>query len=104
MFACLDSEIGEKPQSEEKFEKSDTFLELEESENPLPPLYELKHLTDNSKWMMLNDLSNLLNIKSKDKLLKHVTIQFALVIPFISFFFTAVSIDPFNNHSEGFNN
>lgn len=49
------------------------MLELEESDNPLPPLYELKHIPDNSKWMLLNDLSNLLNIKSKDKLLKHVS-------------------------------
>ncbi|KAL5282526.1 hypothetical protein ACFFRR_005564 [Megaselia abdita] len=66
-------------ESEEEIQLEDTLdnkkeivFEFEECDNPLPPVYQLKHISDNSEWMLLNDLSNMLNIRSKDKLLKHV--------------------------------
>lgn len=47
------------------------FLEVEESETPLPPLYLLRD-EGTDKWVLLTDLCNLLKVKSKDAVLKQV--------------------------------
>lgn len=47
------------------------FLELEESDAPLPPLYLLRD-EGSDKWILLTDLCNLLKVKSKDAVLKQV--------------------------------
>ncbi|CRK92894.1 CLUMA_CG006308, isoform A [Clunio marinus] len=47
------------------------YLELEESEAPLPPLYLLRG-EGPEKWILLNDLCNLLKVKSKDAALKQI--------------------------------
>ena len=53
-------------------EESDCeFLEVEESEAPLPPLYLLKD-EGTDKWILLTDLCNLLKVKSKEAVLKQV--------------------------------
>lgn len=52
-------------------ESDSEFLELEESEAPLPPLYLLKD-EGSDKWILLTDLCNLLKVKSKDAVLKQV--------------------------------
>jgi hypothetical protein len=48
------------------------IFELEESEKPLPPVYLLKD-EGSEKWVLLNDLCNLLKVKSKDAVLKQVS-------------------------------
>lgn len=58
---------------EENLESDNEFLELEESEAPLPPLYLLKD-EGSDKWILLTDLCNLLKVKSKDAVLKQVNI------------------------------
>lgn len=55
----------------EDAESDSEFLELEESEAPLPPLYLLKD-EGSDKWILLTDLCNLLKVKSKDAVLKQV--------------------------------
>lgn len=56
-------------------EESDTeFLELEESDAPLPPLYLLQD-EGSDKWILLTDLCSLLKVKSKDAVLKQVIIR-----------------------------
>lgn len=50
------------------------FLELEESDAPLPPLYLLRD-EGNDKWILLTDLCNLLKVKSKEAVLKQVKHQ-----------------------------
>lgn len=50
------------------------FLELEESDAPLPPLYLLRD-EGSDKWILLTDLCNLLKVKSKDAVLKQVSYQ-----------------------------
>jgi hypothetical protein len=55
----------------DNLESDNEFLELEESEAPLPPLYLLKD-EGSDKWILLTDLCNLLKVKSKDAVLKQV--------------------------------
>lgn len=99
-------ETDEETELEESFNPNlEIMLELEECDNPFPPIYEFKHIPDNSKWMMLNDLLNLLNMKSKDKLLKHVNYQLTSIICLNLYtYFAVVSSDSFINHSKRFNN
>lgn len=52
-------------------ESDNEFLELEESDAPLPPLYLLRD-EGSDKWILLTDLCNLLKVKSKDAVLKQV--------------------------------
>ncbi|GAB0089890.1 hypothetical protein DMENIID0001_045120 [Sergentomyia squamirostris] len=47
------------------------LFEMEESEMPLPPLYLLRD-EGAEKWVLLNDLCNLLKVKSRDTLLKQI--------------------------------
>lgn len=51
------------------------LFEIEESDTPLIPLY---HLRDEgtTKWVLLSDLCYLLKVKSKDTLLKLVSLAF----------------------------
>lgn len=55
----------------DNLESDNEFLELEESDAPLPPLYLLKD-EGSDKWILLTDLCNLLKVKSKDAVLKQV--------------------------------
>lgn len=55
----------------DNLESDSEFLEVEESEAPLPPLYLLKD-EGSDKWILLTDLCNLLKVKSKDAVLKQV--------------------------------
>lgn len=55
-------------------ESDSEFLDIEESEAPLPPLYLLKD-EGSEKWILLTDLCNLLKVKSKDAVLKQVKFQ-----------------------------
>lgn len=50
------------------------IFEFEESDSPLIPLY---HLRDEAsvKWVLLTDLCNVLKVKSKETLLKQVSIE-----------------------------
>lgn len=57
--------------ADENVESDCEFLEVEESEAPLPPLYLLKD-EGTDKWILLTDLCNLLKVKSKDSVLKQV--------------------------------
>jgi hypothetical protein len=57
--------------AEENVESDCEFLEVEESESPLPPLYLLKD-EGTDKWVLLTDLCNLLKVKSKESVLKQV--------------------------------
>lgn len=52
------------------------LFEIEESDTPLIPLY---HLRDEgtTKWVLLSDLCYLLKVKSKDTLLKLVSVVYA---------------------------
>lgn len=56
----------------DNLESDNEFLELEESEAPLPPLYLLRD-EGSDKWILLTDLCNLLKVKSKDAVLKQVS-------------------------------
>ncbi|XP_034105062.1 uncharacterized protein LOC117568485 [Drosophila albomicans] len=47
------------------------IFEFEEADVPLPPLYLLKD-EGSDKWVLLNDLCNLLKVKSKDTLLNKI--------------------------------
>lgn len=58
---------------DENMESDCEFLEVEESESPLPPLYLLRG-EGTDKWVLLTDLCNLLKVKSKDAVLKQVCI------------------------------
>lgn len=49
------------------------IFKFEESDVPLPPLYLLKD-EGSDKWVLLNDLCNLLKVKSKDTLLNKVKV------------------------------
>ncbi|XP_016978950.2 uncharacterized protein LOC108044446 [Drosophila rhopaloa] len=49
-------------------ESNGDIFEFEEADVPLPPLYLLKD-EGSDKWVLLNDLCNLLKVKSKDTLL-----------------------------------
>jgi hypothetical protein len=60
---------------DETMESDCEYLELEETEAPLPPLYLLKD-EGAEKWVLLSDLCNLLKVKSKDAVLKQVTCCF----------------------------
>ena len=55
----------------DNLESDNEFLELEESDAPLPPLYLLRD-EGSDKWILLTDLCNLLKVKSKDAVLKQV--------------------------------
>lgn len=57
----------------DNLESDSEFLELEESESPLPPLYLLRD-EGSDKWILLTDLCNLLKVKSKDAVLKQVNL------------------------------
>jgi len=50
------------------------IFEFEEADVPLPPLYLLKD-EGSDKWVLLNDLCNLLKVKSKDTLLNKVRLS-----------------------------
>lgn len=56
---------------DENLESDCEFLEVEESEAPLPPLYLLRD-EGSDKWILLTDLCNLLKVKSKEAVLKQV--------------------------------
>ena len=56
-------------------ESDNDILEVEESESPLPPLYLLKDEAVSEKWILLQDLCNLLKVKSKDAVLKQVRVE-----------------------------
>jgi hypothetical protein len=56
---------------DEHMESDSEFLEVEESEAPLPPLYLLRD-EGADKWVLLTDLCNLLKVKSKEAVLKQV--------------------------------
>lgn len=62
-------------------EPDSEFLELEESEAPLPPLYLLRD-EGADKWILLTDLCNLLKVKSKDAVLKQVRLWKMSIIGF----------------------
>lgn len=59
------------PDPEHNLENED--IEIECSEFPLPNLYVLRGEPSTDKWMLLQDLSTILKIKSKDALLKQIT-------------------------------
>lgn len=50
------------------------IFELEESDVPLPPVYLLKD-EGTDKWILLTDLCSLLKVKSKEAVLKQVSID-----------------------------
>ncbi|KAH8301267.1 hypothetical protein KR018_009961 [Drosophila ironensis] len=52
-------------------ESNGDIFEFEEADVPLPPLYLLKD-EGSDKWVLLNDLCNLLKVKSKDTLLNKI--------------------------------
>ncbi|KAG5677573.1 hypothetical protein PVAND_007322 [Polypedilum vanderplanki] len=56
---------------DENLESDCEFLEVEESEAPLPPLYLLRD-EGADKWVLLTDLCNLLKVKSKEAVLKQI--------------------------------
>jgi hypothetical protein len=56
---------------DDHLESDSEFLEVEESEAPLPPLYLLRD-EGADKWVLLTDLCNLLKVKSKEAVLKQV--------------------------------
>lgn len=60
--------------ADENVESDCEFLEVEESEAPLPPLYLLKD-EGTDKWMLLTDLCTLLKVKSRDSVLKQVKLN-----------------------------
>lgn len=62
---------------EENLDSDTEFLELEESDAPLPPLYLLQD-EGSDKWILLTDLCSLLKVKSKDAVLKQVIKSFSL--------------------------
>lgn len=64
----------------DNLESDSEFLEVEESEAPLPPLYLLKD-EGSDKWILLTDLYNLLKVKSKDAVLKQVRDSFVKLFP-----------------------
>lgn len=49
-----------------------TDFEFELSDQPLPPLYSIKGEPPTDYWVLLQDLSTILKIKSKDTLLKQI--------------------------------
>lgn len=51
------------------------LFEIEESDTPLIPLYQLRD-EGATKWVLLSDLCYLLKVKSKDTLLKLVSVMF----------------------------
>lgn len=59
------------PESPEETEKEDVVFE--ESDKLLPNFYTLQNEPRTDRWILLQDLSNLLRIKSKDALLKQIT-------------------------------
>jgi hypothetical protein len=72
----------------DNLESDNEFLELEESEAPLPPLYLLKD-EGSDKWILLTDLCNLLKVKSKDAVLKQVKFDaFCQKISFVTRYFS----------------
>lgn len=59
------------PDAEHSF--ADDDIEIECSDFPLPNLYVLRSEPSTDKWVLLQDLSTILKIKSKDALLKQIT-------------------------------
>lgn len=53
-------------------ESDDSDIEMEISENPLPNLYTFKDEPQSDQWILLQDLSNILKVKSRDALLKQI--------------------------------
>ncbi|XP_018328555.1 uncharacterized protein LOC108739236 isoform X2 [Agrilus planipennis] len=51
----------------------DSVMEFEVSDFPLPNLYTLTNESSTDQWILLQDLSNILKIKSRDALLKQIT-------------------------------
>lgn len=54
-------------------ESDDSDLEMEISEAPLPNLYTLRDEPSNERWILLQDLSAILKIKSRDTLLRQIS-------------------------------
>lgn len=68
-----------KSTTEDKFDCMDhdsdnDIFEVEESDIPLPPVYLLKD-EGTDKWILLTDLCSLLKVKSKEAVLKQVSIE-----------------------------
>ncbi|XP_041448592.1 LOW QUALITY PROTEIN: uncharacterized protein LOC111073418 [Drosophila obscura] len=64
----LDDEDLAESETMDDNELNGDIFEFEEADVPLPPLYLLKD-EGSDKWVLLNDLCNLLKVKSKDTLL-----------------------------------
>ncbi|KAJ8966941.1 hypothetical protein NQ317_011549 [Molorchus minor] len=58
------------PDPDPQVEEED--IEFEVSESLLPNLYTLRNESPNERWVLLQDLSNLLKIKSRDALLRQI--------------------------------
>lgn len=58
------------PESDPVSEEED--IEFEVSEFPLPNLYTLRGESQSDRWILLQDLSNMLKIKSRDALLRQI--------------------------------
>lgn len=53
-------------------ETDEDAVEIELSDSPLPNLYSLRGESPNDRWVLLQDLSNMLKIKSRDALLRQL--------------------------------
>lgn len=62
--------MSDAPDPEEESELSD--IEMEISEVPLPNLYILCDESPNEQWVLMQDLSTILKIKSRDTLLRQI--------------------------------
>lgn len=79
MSSTIKSSDDFKSNADDKFDCIDhdsdnDIFELEESDIPLPPVYLLKD-EGADKWIQLADLCNLLKVKSKEAVLKQVSID-----------------------------
>lgn len=79
MLSTIKSSEDFKSNVDDKFDCIDhdsdnDIFELEESDIPLPPVYLLKD-EGADKWIQLADLCNLLKVKSKEAVLKQVSID-----------------------------
>lgn len=66
------------------------LFEIEESDTPLIPLYHLRDEGTAQKWVLLSDLCYLLKVKSKDTLLKLVSVINVLYSFFLFFFYLKI--------------
>lgn len=63
--------LEEVPEADPQTELED--IEFEISDTPLPNLYTLRGEPQSDRWVLLQDLSNILKIKSRDALLKQIS-------------------------------